>query len=142
LVFTIRNGSATGTLVYYEKHNTSTNEFGLVNLIIGRGTPLLGDFATINWAGGAKYLEVSIETLPGIFDVLGTTELLSVPYAMYAQSSGSGGGGSDNWGSQTAFTDNTMKGNGLAGNPIGIAQQSAQTGPGAEMERQLLGARR
>lgn len=128
LVFTIRNGSATGTLVYYEKHNTSTNEFGLVNLIVGRGTPLLGDFTSINWAGGAKYLEVSIETLPGIFDVLGTTELLSVPYAMYAQSSGSGGGGSDNWGSQTAFTDNTLKGNGLAGNPIGIAQQSAQTG--------------
>ncbi|MBL7827895.1 MAG: tail fiber domain-containing protein [Saprospiraceae bacterium] len=128
LVFTIRNGASNGTLIYYEKHNTSTNEFGLVNLVIGRGTPLLGEFASINWAGGAKYLEVSIETLPGIFDVLGTSELLSVPYAMYAQTSGSGGGGSDNWGSQTAFTDITMKGNGLAGNPLGLAPQNAQTG--------------
>lgn len=129
LVFTIRSGSSTGTLVYYEKHNTSTNEFGIVNLVIGRGTPLLGTFSAIDWSSGPKFLEVSIETLPGIYDVLGSSELLSVPYALYAQNSGSGGGGgADNWGSQTAFTDNTLKGNGLANNPIGLAQQNAQPG--------------
>ena len=40
----------------------------------------------------------------------------------------SGGGGSDNWGSQTAFTNTTLSGNGLAGSPLGIAQQAAQAG--------------
>ncbi len=127
LLFAIRSGSQNGPIAYYEKHSTSTNEFGLVNLVIGQGTPLQGDFTAINWGGGAKYLTVSIESSPNIFDELGSAQLLSVPYALYAQNGG-GGGGSDNWGSQTAFTNTTITGNGLAGNPLGIAQQSAQNG--------------
>ncbi len=127
LLFAIRSGSQNGPIAYYEKHTTSTNEFGLANLVIGQGTPLQGDFSSINWGGGAKYLTVSIESSPNVFDELGSAQLLSVPYALYAQNGG-GGGGSDNWGSQTAFTNPTLTGNGLAGNPLGIAQQSAQTG--------------
>jgi hypothetical protein len=128
LLFAIRNGSANGPIAYYEKHTTSTNEFGLVNLVIGQGTPLQGDFPSISWGSGPKYLTVSIESSPNVFDELGSSQLLSVPYALYAQNGGGSGGGADNWGSQTAFTNNTLTGNGLAGNPLGIAQQSAQAG--------------
>jgi len=128
LLFAIRSGSPNGAIAYYEKHTVSTNEFGLVTLVIGQGTPLQGDFPSINWGGASKYLTVSIESAPNVFDELGSSQLLSVPYALYAQNGGSSGGGADNWGAQTAFTNNTLTGNGLAGNPLSIAQQSAQAG--------------
>ncbi|MFN0216909.1 MAG: tail fiber domain-containing protein [Saprospiraceae bacterium] len=127
LLFSIRNGSPTGPVDYQEKHVGSTNEFGLVNLVIGRGQPQVNSFASINWGGGSKFLTVLLESSPNVFDEIGNSELLSVPYALYAQNGG-GGGGNDNWGAQTAFTNNGVTGNGLANNPIGLAQQGAQSG--------------
>jgi Chaperone of endosialidase len=130
LLFTIRSGSANGTIIYTEKHSTNTNEFGLINVAIGQGTALGNTFDAINWGGGPKYLSVSLETAPNVFDEIGSTELLSVPFALYAlnTANGGGGGGSDDWGNQTAQTDPTLKGNGTGGNPLGIAQQGAQVG--------------
>ncbi|MBC7774383.1 MAG: tail fiber domain-containing protein, partial [Phycisphaerae bacterium] len=84
-------------------------------------------FASINWSAGSKFLTVLLESSPNVFDEIGNSELLSVPYALYAQNGG-GGGSADNWGTQTAFTNNGLTGNGLANNPIGLAQQSAQPG--------------
>lgn len=127
LLFSIRSGSPNGPVDYQEKHVGSTNDFGLANLIIGRGQPQVNSFAAINWSGGSKFLTVLLETAPNVFDEIGNSELLSVPYALYAQNGG-GGGGSDNWGTQTAFTNNGLSGNGLANNPIGLAQQNAQSG--------------
>jgi Chaperone of endosialidase len=126
LLFSIRNGSPTGPVDYQEKHIGSTNEFGLANLVIGRGQPQVNTFAGINWGAGSKFLTVLLETTPNVFDEIGNSELLSVPYALYAQNGGSGG--NDNWGNQTAFTNNSISGNGLANNPIGLAQQGAQAG--------------
>ncbi len=131
LLFTIRSGAPNGPIAYAEKQIVSTNEFGLINLTIGQGgQPQLGDFATINWGGGAKFLTVAIETSPGAFDDLGATQLMSVPYALYAQTAanGGGGGGGDNWGSQTVQTSPVLSGNGTAGNPLSLAQQGAQPG--------------
>lgn len=127
LLFAIRTGSVMGPIAYYEKHTTATNDFGLVNLVIGQGTPLQGTFSTLDWAASSMYLTVSIESSPNVFDELGSSQLLSVPYALFAQSSGNSSNG-DNWGSQTAFTNSSMTGNGLAGNPLGLAQQNAQQG--------------
>ncbi|MDX1910444.1 MAG: tail fiber domain-containing protein [Saprospiraceae bacterium] len=128
LLFSIRSGSPSGQNEYQERHVTSTNDYGLVNVVLGRGQALPGgNFAGINWGASAKFLVVSLETSPNVFDEIGNSELLSVPYALYAQNGG-GGGGSDNWGSQTAFTNNGITGNGLANNPIGLAQQGAQSG--------------
>lgn len=127
LLFAIRNGSPTGSVDYQEKHVTSTNDFGLVSMVIGRGQPQVSNFAGINWAAGSKFLTVLLETSPNVFDEIGSSELLSVPFALYAQNGG-GGGSADNWGSQTAFTNNGLTGNGLANNPIGLAQQGAQNG--------------
>ncbi len=130
LLFLIRSGAANGPVAYSEKQVISTNQYGLVNLVIGQGgIPVLGDFTTINWGGGAKFLTVSVETSPNMFNELGSSQLMSVPYAMYAQNSGNGtGGGSDNWGIQTAQTNGTLSGNGTGGSPLAIAQQGAQPG--------------
>ncbi len=126
LLFSIRNGSPNGSVDYQEKHVGSTNEFGLVNLVIGRGQAQVGTFSGVSWSAGSKFLTVLLENAPNVFDEIGNSELLSVPYALYAQNGG--GGGSDNWGAQTAFTNNGLSGNGLANNPIGLSQQGAQSG--------------
>ncbi|MCC6279260.1 MAG: tail fiber domain-containing protein [Saprospiraceae bacterium] len=131
LLFSIRSGAPNGPVAYSEKQALSTNEFGLVNLIIGQGgVPLLGDFNSINWGGGAKFLTVSVETTPNVFDEIGTSQLMSVPYALYAQNvaNGGSGGNGDNWGSQTVQTNATLTGAGTGGSPLALAQQNAQTG--------------
>ncbi len=125
LLFTIRNTSATGPVAYSEKQTMSTNEFGLVNLFIGQGTVLQGTFNAIDWGNSAKFLTVSVETAPNVFDELGSTQLMSVPYALYAQNSANG---NDNWGTQTAVTSPVLSGNGTVANPLSIAQQGAQSG--------------
>jgi hypothetical protein len=128
LLFSVRSGAPNGPVAYSEKHTTTTNEFGLINLVIGRGTALQNSFDGINWQGGAKFLTVALETTPNVFDEIGNSELLSVPYAMHSQTTDEVSGPSDNWGSQVAQTNPTLSGNGTNGNPLGIAQQGAQTG--------------
>jgi hypothetical protein len=127
LLFSIRNGAPNGPVAYSEKQTVSTNEFGLINLVIGQnGTPLQGDFTTIDWGSGAKYLTVALETSPNVFDELGSSQLMSVPYALYSQTAANGG--NDNWGSQTVQTGAELSGNGTVANPLKIAQQGATTG--------------
>lgn len=128
MLMVVRSGSANGTVVYTEKQSTATDQYGLINLVVGQGTALQGTFAGINWGAAAHYLSVSVETSPNVYDELGTTQLLSVPYALFAESTGSTGGGGDNWGTQTVTTDPSIQGNGTLGAPIGLASQNAQPG--------------
>ncbi len=82
----IVKGSAGGAAVYTETHLKSTNAFGLVDLEIGNGNPLYGSFAAIDW-GKEKYF-VSVEMDPSggnNYQAMGTSQLLSVPYALYAE---------------------------------------------------------
>lgn len=84
--FTILDGSINGTLIYQETHATTTNNFGLFTLSIGTGTVMSGTFNTINWGSGNKFLQVEISADgTNNYQVQGTTQLLSVPYALYAQ---------------------------------------------------------
>ncbi|MFH0755936.1 MAG: collagen-like protein, partial [Bacteroidota bacterium] len=69
-----------GISSYLEIHNTKTNEFGLVNVAIGRGATS-GDLSTVDWAMGPYFLEISVNG-----EALGSSPLLSVPYALYAAS--------------------------------------------------------
>lgn len=79
--FSILTGSANGTVVYAENHNNiQTNQVGIVNLVVGQGTAAQGVFANIDWANGNKFLKVEVDNV-----LLGTTQLLSVPYALYAE---------------------------------------------------------
>ncbi len=85
---TILKGSASGTNVYTEAHSETTNQFGLASLEIGNGTVISGSFSNINWGDDDYYLKVEIDATGGTnYQFMGATQLLSVPYAMYAGSS-------------------------------------------------------
>jgi len=84
LGFLIHDGSPTGTIVYSESDTGATNQFGLFTTAIGRGTVLSGNFGTITWSTGNKYLETYFYTSPTAYVSMGTAELLTVPYALYA----------------------------------------------------------
>ncbi|MFN3446733.1 MAG: hypothetical protein ACK44D_13425, partial [Bacteroidia bacterium] len=81
----IRDLTATGAILYAETHTVTTNIFGLFNLAIGRGAVTNGDFELIDWGSGAKFIEVEIDFGTGYVS-LGSSELLSVPYALFAPS--------------------------------------------------------
>jgi hypothetical protein len=83
MTFKIHDVSATGTVVYEESHTTSSNAQGLVALNVGGGLPITGTFNSINWGNGAKFLHVLMNAGNGLVD-LGTQQMLSVPYALYA----------------------------------------------------------
>lgn len=87
--YSIHDQSPTGTVVYREVHNTGTNQFGLFTAPIGDGTAVSGSMASINWGSGDKYLQVELDPNGGTtYTDMGTTQLLSVPFALYSASSG------------------------------------------------------
>jgi hypothetical protein len=89
--FTIHQGSPTGAAVFQEVHATSTNQFGLINLELGSVDN--ANFSIINWGnGGAYYLQIEVDPGTG-FDDLGASQLLSVPYALFAKSAATGAQG-------------------------------------------------
>src|SRR5262245_18714513 len=63
--FSIHDASSGGTIVYQERHNVSTNQFGLFACMIGTGTVLSGDFTTVNWAADLKFLQVEFDPAGG-----------------------------------------------------------------------------
>jgi hypothetical protein len=79
-------GTSTGQEVYAETHATTTNPYGLVDLQIGTGTATTGQFDTIAWGAGPYYLQLAVDLTGGAnYAVMGTTQMLSVPYALYAE---------------------------------------------------------
>lgn len=90
LRLTIHQTTSTGTTVYQETHNPTTNQFGLFNVQIGGGTVVSGTFSSIAWGTDAYYLEVEMDENGGTtYAQMGTSQLISVPYALYAKTSGS-----------------------------------------------------
>ncbi len=78
---TISNSSIA---IYQESHTTTTNPYGLVSLNVGSGTVLLGVFANISWGSDEHFIQVEMNTGGGYVN-MGTTQLLSVPYALHAK---------------------------------------------------------
>lgn len=98
LKISILEDSITGETVYTETFNPETNEFGLVNVIIGNGDPVSGNFSNINWSTADYYLKVELDATGGTdYNEMGTTQLLSVPYANYAFSGNPGESAYDIW---------------------------------------------
>jgi hypothetical protein len=90
---TILQGGATGTAVYVETQTPTTNANGLVSLEIGLGTVTTGDFSTIDWGNDSYYIKTETDPTGGsTYTIEGTTQLMSVPYALYAKTSGSATG--------------------------------------------------
>ena len=86
----ILQGSAVGTEVYVETQNPISNINGLVTLEIGNGTPTLGTYNGINWANGPYFVKTETDPTGGnSYTVVGVSQLMSVPYALYALNSGS-----------------------------------------------------
>ncbi len=78
--------SATGPNVYQEDHEVVTNNLGLFTLKIGDGLMQSGVFENINWGNNSHFLQVEMDEAGGSdFKLLGTSQLLSVPYALYAE---------------------------------------------------------
>ncbi|MGC8824889.1 MAG: hypothetical protein ACP5PZ_09920, partial [Bacteroidales bacterium] len=87
--FTIISGSPDGTIEYMETHRTLTDAFGLFSLTIGHGEPQMGVFSQIQWSKAPHFLKVEIDyKRNGEFLLMGIQQLMAVPYALYALSSG------------------------------------------------------
>ncbi len=90
--FSIVQTTPGGTTVYSETHLVTTNAYGIANTQVGGGTVLSGVFASINWGAGPYYLKVDLDPTGGNnFTAMGSSQLLSVPYALYSANGGQAG---------------------------------------------------
>jgi hypothetical protein len=81
--------STSGIAVYVETQTPTTNANGLASIEIGGGTVVSGNFATIDWANGPYFVKTEIDPTGGLnYTISGTSQLLSVPYALYAATAG------------------------------------------------------
>lgn len=87
--FHIIQGTQTAAPTYTETHSTNTDDLGQVSVVIGQGNATSGTFSSIDWSLGSYFLKIEVELSAGSGYVdLGTTQFMSVPYALYAQNAG------------------------------------------------------
>jgi hypothetical protein len=85
----ILQATITGTAVYTETQTKTTNINGLLSLAIGTGTSS-DDFSAIDWSAGPYFIKTATDPSGGSsYTITGTSQLMSVPFAMYAKTSGS-----------------------------------------------------
>jgi hypothetical protein len=131
--FNILAGTA---LEYQETHLTTTDEFGMVNLVIGNGTPVGGSastFSGIVWSGAPKNLKVDVDLRANCsnYTEISDQPLTAVPYALYAVNSGSTGpqGPAGAQGPQGVQGQTGATGPQGAQGPIGLTGAQGATGP-------------
>ena len=105
--FNVIQGSQTSLPVFTEIHYVPTDDLGQVNLVIGQGTATTGVFSELDWSLGSYYLGIELDTGSG-YVAMGTTQLLSVPYALYAENSGNSTPTTPNL--QSVLTENNSAG--------------------------------
>ena len=106
--FNVMQGSQTSLPVFTEIHYVPTDDLGQVNLVIGQGTATTGAFSELDWSLGSYYLGIELDTGNG-YVAMGTTQLLSVPYALYAENSGNSTPTTPNL--ETVLTENNSANN-------------------------------
>ena len=85
LQISILLNSVSGTPQYVERHSVSTNVNGLLSVEIGAGSVQSGSMSNIDWSTGTYFLKTEIDPSGGTsYTVIGTSQLISVPYALYA----------------------------------------------------------
>jgi hypothetical protein len=118
---TIEQGAA-GTPLYVETDTVTTNLFGLFTIRLGMQNAVSGNFSTIDWSTGDKWLKFEFDPAAGnTFTNMGESQLLSVPYALYAAMSANGPAGPTGATGATGPTGPT--------GPAGIAGPTGDTGP-------------
>ena len=86
LKIVMHQGSINGPAVFQENHSIKTNNNGLVSLEIGTGKNLQGNFNKILWEKGPYFIETQVDLTGGTnYNIIGNTQLLSVPYALHAK---------------------------------------------------------
>ncbi len=137
--------SAAGPIEYQETHMAITDSYGLFSLNIGLGAPTIGSFGAIDWGSAAHYLMIEIDENAGTnFSTVGTAQLLSVPYAFYANDVGGiqigPEGPMGQTGPQGPAGQNGMNGQPGPQGPPGAAGPSGPSGPaGAQGEEGPVG---
>jgi hypothetical protein len=87
----VLDGGANGPVLYQETQTPNTDNTGLFSIVIGNGTVVSGTFAGINWGNGTKWLKTEIDIAGGNnYVVMGSSQFMSVPYALYADKTGIG----------------------------------------------------
>lgn len=82
----IKAGSASGTTIYSETNLVVSNAAGLVNINVGSGTPVWGSMSNIDWTANLYFLSIEMDITGGTnFQLMGTQQLVSVPYALDAK---------------------------------------------------------
>lgn len=117
----ILGGSANGSLQYQETHSLATNTLGLFTLQIGKGSAGTGTLAGVPWKNANQYLRVELALGSGSYTDLGSTQLMSVPFALYAADGNPGPAGPQGPAGPTGAT-------GVAG-PQGIPGAVGPAGP-------------
>jgi hypothetical protein len=89
----VLSASANGTIEWEETHATSTDTFGLFALTIGQGASTGNgaqlSFADISWGTNTHYLKIEMDVTGGAnYSFMGTNQMMSVPYALYAENAG------------------------------------------------------
>jgi hypothetical protein len=97
LRLSIVDSNATGTVLYTETHQPTTDGAGQFSVFLGGGTATLGTFSNVAWSNGKeKFLKAEADVTGGTnYVLMGTSQIMSVPYALFAEKSGStfqGGG--------------------------------------------------
>src|SRR5687767_4896741 len=93
LRFTITDGE-NGAILYQETQSKGTNQFGLLTASVGTGSTTIGTFSSIDWSLISPWLRVEMDPAGGsAYVVMGSSPLLSVPYALYAASGNEGPAG-------------------------------------------------
>ncbi len=88
LQISIHDSTSAGAIVYQEHHTVVTNAFGTFSVVVGGGSIILGNFGGIQWGAADKYMQVDMDFTGGTsYTTMGTTKLLSVPFALYAGAS-------------------------------------------------------
>jgi hypothetical protein len=127
----ILQGSESGTAVYVETHTTTTNANGLATIEIGGGSVVSGTFATINWASGTYYLKSETDPAGGSsYTIVGTSQLLSVPYALNSKTSESV---ADNSITSAKIVDGTITNTDLGNNSVTSAKITDATIAAADL---------
>jgi hypothetical protein len=122
----ILQGSPSGGAVYTETFSPTTNDFGLVNLEIGTGITT-DDFTLIDWSNGPYFMETAADVTGGTnYIIMGTSQLMSVPYALYAKTSGNGEGPQGPQGIQGPAGNDGIDG---AQGPQGVQGATGPQGP-------------
>ncbi len=87
----ILKSSASGIAVYAETHSVTTSSLGLINIEIGTGTPVSGSMQNIDWGSDQYFIKIEMDQAGGSnYTLIGTSQLVSVPYALYANKAANG----------------------------------------------------